>query len=115
MTVKVENNFEKFKNRLLKNIDNAGKEIFITELAEIQANTPVGTKEKGSKAPGTLKRSITGSKKRTNGIIKIAWGSKIIYARKVEFKDKSYIRSTLKRDNSRIQEIFNRYVKESGS
>lgn len=113
MTVKVENNFEKFKNELLKGLDNAGKEIFITELAEIQANTPVGTKEKGSKAPGTLKRSITGSKKRTNGIIKIAWGSKIIYARKVEFKDKSYIRNTLKRDMHRIESILNKHIGES--
>lgn len=113
MTVRVENNFEKFKNKLLKGIDNAGKEIFITELAEIQANTPVGTKEKGSKAPGTLKRSITGKSQKINGVVKIAWGSKVVYARKVEFKDKSYIRSTLKRDIPRIASILNKHIGES--
>ncbi|MGG7159176.1 HK97 gp10 family phage protein [Clostridium perfringens] len=105
MTVKVENNFEKFKNQLLKSIDKAGQEIFITELAEIQSNTPVET--------GNLKRSITGKSKKINGVVKIAWGTKVVYARKVEFKDKSYIRSTLKRDIVRIGAIFNKYIGES--
>lgn len=101
---KVKNNFEEFKKQFLNSLDNAGKEIFITELAEIQSNTPVKT--------GALKRSITGYKKRTDGIIKIRWGSKLPYARKVEFKDKSYIRSTLKRDESNIRDILYNHLKE---
>ncbi|MDM0458201.1 HK97 gp10 family phage protein [Clostridium perfringens] len=105
MTVKIENNFEDFKNKLLNNIQKAGQEAFITELAEIQSNTPVET--------GNLKRSITGESKKINGVVKIAWGSKVVYARKVEFKDKSYIRSTLKRDIVRIEAIFNKYIGES--
>ena len=105
MTVRVENNFEKFKNRLLNNIQKAGQEAFITELAEIQSNTPVET--------GNLRRSITGKSQKINGVVKIAWGSKVVYARKVEFKDKPYIRSTLKRDIPRIASILNKYIGES--
>ena len=55
MTVKVENNFEYFKKKLLNNIQKAGQEAFVTELAEIQSNTPVET--------GNLKRSLTGNSK----------------------------------------------------
>ncbi|HFD0308729.1 HK97 gp10 family phage protein [Clostridium perfringens] len=105
MTVKVENNFEYFKKKLLNNIQKAGQEAFVTELAEIQSNTPVET--------GNLKRSLTGNSKLNNSILKVSWGTKVIYARKVEFKDKSYIRSTLKRDIVRIGAIFNKYIGES--
>lgn len=98
----VEDNTNKFKERFLKALTLASTETFISELADIQSNTPV--------LKGDLKRSITGKPEINLGKVEIVWGSKLVYARKVEFKDKSYIRSTLNRDLNKIAGIFNKHI-----
>lgn len=114
MSFKVENNINYAKQKLLESLRNAANETKITLIADVQSVTPVGTKEKGSKSPGALKRSISGHYRvKNSGEIKIELGSPLIYARKVEFENKSYIRSTLNRDLDKISAIFNKHVKGS--
>ncbi|MGL4848506.1 MAG: HK97 gp10 family phage protein [Clostridium sp.] len=100
--MKIINNVDEFEKKFMEALKSASKEICITELADIQSNTPVLT--------GDLKRSITGKSKVKNNLVKIEWGSKLVYARKVEFKDKSYIRSTLTRDLDKIGKILDKHI-----
>lgn len=104
MSFKIENNFEEYIKKLVEATTAAAKEIEITELAEMQSNTPVKT--------GALKRSETSKTTFNIEGITITWGSPLVYARKVEFEDKSYIRSTLKREVSNINKILNKHLKE---
>ena len=93
-----DNSKEKFDN-IEKALLNALNEIGITEVASIQANTPVKT--------GNLRRSINYLEPVTdNHILKISLGSNVVYATKVEFKDKSYLRATLKSDAKEIEGIM---------
>lgn len=102
--INVENNFEEYKKKLLDCMKAAVKEIEITEIANIQSNTPVLT--------GNLKRSISSKSNVNYSSTKIRWGSYLIYARKVELKYKSYIRVTLKGDLSNIESICIKHLKE---
>lgn len=103
MSFKVENNFNEYIKKLIGATAAAAQEIKITELAEMQSNTPVKT--------GALKRSETATTKVNPECVKITWGSSLVYAKKVEFKDKSYIRSTLKREIGNINTILNKHLK----
>lgn len=103
MSFHVENNFEEYIKKLIRATAAAAEEIKITELAEMQSNTPVKT--------GALKRSETAITKVDANNVKITWGSPLVYAKKVEFKDKSYIRSTIKREVGNINRILNKHLK----
>lgn len=74
-------------------------EVGITEVASIQSNTPVKT--------GNLRRSINYLKPtKDKHILKISIGSNVVYAAKVEFENKSYLRATLKADTKEIEGII---------
>ena len=74
-------------------------EIGITEVASIQSNTPVKT--------GNLRRSINYLKPtKDKHILKVSMGSNVVYAAKVEFENKSYLRATLKADTKEIEGII---------
>ncbi|MGL4572753.1 MAG: HK97 gp10 family phage protein [Clostridium sp.] len=103
MGIEVENNFEEYLKNIIKITNEAANEIKITELAEMQSNTPVKT--------GALRLSETAHTEIVSNGIKVTWGSPLIYAKKVEFEDKSYIRSTLKRDIQRIGNILRKNLK----
>lgn len=71
-------------------------EVGITEVASIQSNTPVKT--------GALRRSINYLRPvADNHIVKLSIGSNVVYAAKVEFENKSYLRATLKNDSKEIE------------
>lgn len=93
-----DNSKEKLSN-IEKTLLNALNEIGITEVASIQANTPVKT--------GNLRRSINYLEPVSdNHILKISLGSNVVYATKVEFENKSYLRATLKADAKEIEGIM---------
>ena len=74
-------------------------EVGITEVASIQSNTPVKT--------GNLRRSIDYLKPtKDKHILKVSMGSNVVYAAKVEFENKSYLRATLKSDTKEIEGII---------
>ena len=74
-------------------------EVGITEVASIQSNTPVKT--------GNLRRSINYLKPtKDKHILKVSMGSNVVYAAKVEFENKSYLRATLKADTKEIEGII---------
>lgn len=74
-------------------------EVGITEVASIQSNTPVKT--------GNLRRSIDYLKPtKDKHILKVSVGSNVVYAAKVEFENKSYLRATLKADTKEIEGII---------
>ena len=74
-------------------------EVGITEVASIQSNTPVKT--------GNLRRSIAYLKPtKDKHILKVSMGSNVVYAAKVEFENKSYLRATLKSDTKEIEGII---------
>ena len=74
-------------------------EVGITEVASIQSNTPVRT--------GNLRRSINYLKPtKDKHILKVSMGSNVVYAAKVEFENKSYLRATLKADTKEIEGII---------
>lgn len=74
-------------------------EVGITEVASIQSNTPVKT--------GNLRRSIDYLKPtKYKHILKVSMGTNVIYATKVEFENKSYLRATLKADVKEIEGII---------
>lgn len=79
-------------------------EIGITEVASIQSNTPVKT--------GNLRRSINYLKPtKDRHILKIFMGSDVVYATKVEFENKSYLRATLKADTKEIQNVLIKHLR----
>lgn len=104
MSFRVENHFEEYIQKLGRAAAAAAAEIKVTELAEIQSNTPVKT--------GALKRSETTKLEVSTNNLKITWGSPLAYAKKIEFQDKSYIRSTLKREIGTINKILNKHLKD---
>lgn len=78
---------------------NAMSEILVTEVASVKSNTPVKT--------GNLRRSITSTKPELeNNIVYGKVGTMVIYAAKVEFENKSYLRATLKADTKEIEGII---------
>lgn len=105
MDINIKDNILNSRQAFLEGLRKASNESKITLIADTQEVTPVKT--------GRLKRSITGHYRVTNdGKINITIGSPVIYACKVEFKDKSYLRATLDRDLSKISEIFNKRLEE---
>lgn len=103
--IKVENKIEENKELFLKAIKDASRECKITGVADIQNLTPVKT--------GALKRSITGEDTVTEENAKLKFGSPLIYAKKVEFENKSYIRATLTRDIPKFEKIFIKHLRKA--
>ncbi|MGM8259305.1 HK97 gp10 family phage protein [Clostridium perfringens] len=103
--VKVENKIKENKELFLQAIKDATRECKITGIADIQNVTPVKT--------GALKRSIAGEDTATEENVKLQFGSSLIYAKKVEFENKSYIRATLTRDIPKFEKIFIKYLRKA--
>lgn len=93
-----DNSKEKFSS-IEQALLEALNEIGITEVASIQSNTPVKT--------GNLRRSINYLRPvADNHIVRLSIGSNVVYATKVEFENKSYLRATLKADTKEIEGII---------
>lgn len=93
---KLEDNSKEKLTSIEQALLEALNEIGITEVASIQSNTPVKT--------GNLRRSINYLKPtKDKHILKVSMGSNVVYAAKVEFENKSYLRSTLKADTKEIE------------
>lgn len=84
----------------------ASKEIETTVKADIISVTPVRT--------GALARSITSFRKPEGSNIRICWGSNLVYAAKVEFENKSYLRGTLQKDKLKILNILIKHFGKVG-
>ncbi|MBM7836439.1 HK97 gp10 family phage protein [Clostridium sardiniense] len=84
----------------------ASREIEVTVKADIISVTPVKT--------GTLARSITSFRKPEGSNIRISWGSNLVYAAKVEFENKSYLRVSLERDKMKILNILIKHFRKVG-
>lgn len=112
------NNLPKIISNVKSKLKDAAKEIEITEVANIQANTPVDT--------GTLKKSIAGDIKnnKDNLIVTLGVDGSFVnpynktrveeYAVKVEYENKSYIRDTLKGEEVNIKSIVNKHLSKVG-
>lgn len=98
------NNLKKVMDRYKDVIKEASEEISITELVNIQANTPVKT--------GDLKKSIGTSIEGDGSKTEIVWGSDLIYATKVEFENTSYLRDTLRENHDQVVEILKKHLKK---
>ena len=96
---KLEDNSKEKLTSIEQALLEALNEIGITEVASIQSNTPVKT--------GNLRRSINYLRPTIDRhIVKTSIGSNVIYAAKVEFENKSYLRATLKADTKEIEGII---------
>lgn len=95
-------NITRINQNIMSALDNAAQEIGVTELANMQSITPVKT--------STLKRSLTFVKAKKGQGYSIKWGSSIVYAAKVEFENKSYLRTTLRGGQSEMIEILKRHL-----
>ncbi|MDU4319750.1 MAG: HK97 gp10 family phage protein [Clostridium sp.] len=95
-------NIPKIKNSIMEVLEDAAQEIGVTELANMQSATPVKT--------GTLKRSLTFEKAKGDKTYSITWGSDIVYAPKVEFENKSYLRSTLRSGTKEMEDILRKHL-----
>lgn len=112
----LENNIPDILANLDQIKEKIGKEIGVTEVANIQSNTPV--------LSGTLRRSISyNTKSNKEGLVITVGvdgsfinsnnGAKVEdYANKVEYEDKSYIRNTLKGDENLINSIILKHFKD---
>ena len=102
---KLTDNSKQKMDDIKKALMNAMSEILVTEVASVKANTPVKT--------GNLRRSITSTEPELeNNIVSGKVGTMVIYAAKVEFENKSYLRNTLKNDIKEIQSIIEKHCKE---
>lgn len=102
MSIKIKNGIPKIINNLTSNVlQKACEEIGITKVADIQAITPVDT--------GSLRRSISFDKVINKNTAVITFGSDLIYAAKVEFKNKSYLRAAF--NDNKVQEILLKHLK----
>ena len=104
--IKCENHIEDVIKQIKKASTDSSKEISITVLADIIPNVPVET--------GNLARSMTTLKKVDSNKIKIFWGSNVVYAAKVEFENKSYLRSTISKDKDKILSILIKHFSKVG-
>lgn len=98
------NNLKKVMDKYKDAVKEASEEISITELANIQANTPVKT--------GDLKKSIGTAIEGDGSKTEIVWGTDLIYAPKVEFENTSYLRDTLRENQDQVVEILKKHLKE---
>ncbi|MBS5937758.1 HK97 gp10 family phage protein [Clostridium sp.] len=101
------NNIKKVMNEYKDLIADASKEVSITELANIQSNTPVKT--------GNLKKSIGTEVRGEGSDTTIVWGSDLAYAPKVEFENTSYLRQTLRDNHDEIVEILKKHLEKIDS
>lgn len=101
--MKYTNNIKKITQEIINAVDNAGEEIGITELANMQSNTPVKT--------GALKRSLSFKRYKESKGVKIEWGSNLIYSAKVEYENKSYLRATLRAGQEEMIDILKKHLK----
>lgn len=95
-------NIPRIKSSILEALEDASQEIGVTELANMQSGTPVKT--------GTLKRSLTFRKAKNDKAYSITWGSNVVYATKVEFENKSYLRSTLRSGTKEMEDILRKHL-----
>ena len=112
------NNIPKIIERVKSQLKNASKEIAITEVANIQVNTPVDS--------GTLKKSISSEMEENKNqiLVKLGVDGSFVnnkngckvdkYASKVEYENKSYIRDTLKGEEVNIKSIVNKHLTKVG-
>ena len=106
----IHDNIPLAKEKFLKALRDSANEIKVTEIANVQVNTPVGDPKRKDETPGALRRSIAGNcKVRATGF-NVEIGSPLAYAKKVEFQDKSYLISTFKDDEENIQDIINKHI-----
>ncbi len=98
------NNLKKVMDKYKDAVKEASEEISITELANIQSNTPVKT--------GDLKKSIGTAIEGDGSKTEIIWGSNLIYAPKVEFENTSYLGDTLRENHEQVVEIIKKHLKE---
>ena len=106
MSIKWTMDISKLEQQYIQALEKASQEINVTMLANMQGECPVKT--------GTLKRSLTFAQPIASGTkLTLRWGSSIIYAAKVEFENKSYIRTTLRKGEKEIVEIFKKYLQEA--
>lgn len=109
----VKNDILKLRDQVIKAMQDATKECAVTGTDDVQSVTPVGSKEKGSISPGALKRSVTFNTELTDTHSSFEVGSPLIYSRKVEFEDKSYLRSTFKRDIKKFENIYIKHLRKA--
>lgn len=95
-------NIPKIKIQVDEVTESALDEVAITLLANMQSITPVKT--------GTLKRSLTFKKAKSDKTCSITWGSNVVYAAKVEFENKSYLRSTLRSGTKEMEDILRKHL-----
>ena len=115
--MKYEEHFGEIIKDILNVVKKSGNNVGITETANVKANTLVDS--------GTLRKSINYKveENKENITVRIGVDGSFIntknkhkvgdYAAKVEFKDKSYLRSTLKADESLIINTFKKGIKEA--
>lgn len=95
-------NIPRIKNSIMEVLEDASQEIGVTELANMQSTVLVKT--------GTLKGSLTFNKAKNDKTYSITWGSNIVYAAKVEFENKSYLRSTLRSGTKEMEYILRKHL-----
>lgn len=97
-------NIPRIKKSIMEVLEDASQEIGVTELANMQSVTPVKT--------GALKRSLTFVKAKEGEIYSITWGvpESVPYAAKVEFENKSYLRSTLRSGTKEMEDILRKHL-----
>ncbi|MDU7212481.1 HK97 gp10 family phage protein [Clostridium sp.] len=94
-------NIPKIKIQVDEVTESALDEVAITLLANMQSVTPVKT--------GALKRSLSFKRYKYREHI-IKFGSNLIYAPKVEFENKSFLRSTLRGCENEVIDIIKRHL-----
>lgn len=97
-------NIPRIKNSILEALEDASQEIGVTELANMQSVVPVLT--------GNLRRNLTFEKAKEGEIYSITWGApeSVPYAAKVEFENKSYLRSTLRSGTKEMEDILRKHL-----
>lgn len=97
-------NIPRIKNSILEVLEDASQEIGVTERANMQSVAPVKT--------GLLRRKITFVKTKSDKVYTITWGvpESVPYAAKVEFQNKSYLRSTLRSGTKEMEDILRKHL-----
>ena len=95
-------NIPRIKNSIMEVLEDASQEIGVTELANMQSIVPVLT--------STLQKSLTFKKAKSDKSYSITWGSNVVYAAKVEFENKSYLRSTLRSGTKEMEDILRKHL-----
>ncbi|GKX65834.1 HK97 gp10 family phage protein [Inconstantimicrobium mannanitabidum] len=96
----LKDNTDKVVELIKKTMNGISKEVGTTLLADMQSGTPVLT--------GNLRRAETFIVENKDNTFKVILGvdKSIVYAAKVEFENKSYMRSTIDKDKQKIEDII---------